>query len=212
MRSCISHLEHHANIVPWQQLAAQVGAKLKVIPVDDNGRLLLDAYTGLLTERTRLVAVSHVSNVLGTIVPVSEVIEAAHRAGATVLIDGAQAVAHIPVNVSALDADFYVLSGHKVFAPLGIGALYGKPELLEADAALAGRREHDRGRHAGADQVCPSRPPGSRRVPAALPTPWGSGPHWTTSAGIGVPAHRGATSTNCSGTPPGRSRACRASA
>jgi cysteine desulfurase/selenocysteine lyase len=128
----ISHLEHHANIVPWQQLAAQVGAELKVIPVDEDGQLLLDAYGDLLSERTRLVAVSHVSNVLGTIVPVSEVVEAAHRAGAVVLIDGAQAVAHIPVDVSALDADFYVLSGHKVFAPLGIGALYGKPELLEA--------------------------------------------------------------------------------
>ena len=128
----ISHLEHHANIVPWQQLAEQVGATLKVIPVGDDGQLLLGAYQDLLTDRTRLVAVSHVSNVLGTIVGVSEVIEAAHRAGAKVLIDGAQAVAHIPVDVSALDADFYAFSGHKVFAPLGIGALYGKPELLEA--------------------------------------------------------------------------------
>jgi cysteine desulfurase / selenocysteine lyase len=128
----ISHLEHHANIVPWQQLAGQAGATLKVIPVDDDGRLLLDAYQDLLTKRTRLVAVLHVSNVLGTIIPASEVIEAAHRVGAKVLIDGAQAVAHIPVNVSAMDADFYVFSGHKVFAPLDIGALYGKPELLEA--------------------------------------------------------------------------------
>jgi cysteine desulfurase / selenocysteine lyase len=128
----ISHLEHHANIVPWQQLAEQVGATLKVIPVDDDGQLLLGAYQDLLTDRTRLVAVSHVSNVLGTIVPVSEVIEAAHRAGAKVLIDGAQAIAHIPVDVTALDADFYAFSGHKVFGPLGIGALYGKPELLEA--------------------------------------------------------------------------------
>lgn len=128
----ISHLEHHANIVPWQQLAEQVGAKLKVIPVDDDGQLLLGAYQDLLTDRTRLVAVSHVSNVLGTVVPVREVIEAAHRAGAKVLIDGAQAIAHIPVDVTALDADFYAFSGHKVFGPLGIGALYGKPELLEA--------------------------------------------------------------------------------
>jgi cysteine desulfurase / selenocysteine lyase len=128
----ISHLEHHANIVPWQQFAEQVGAMLKVIPVDDDGQLLLGAYQDLLTDRTRLVAVSHVSNVLGTIVPVSEVIEAAHRAGAKVLIDGAQAIAHIPVDVTALDADFYAFSGHKVFGPLGIGVLYGKPELLEA--------------------------------------------------------------------------------
>ena len=128
----ISHLEHHANIVPWQQLAEQTGAKLKVIPVDDDGQLLLDAYQDLLTDRTRLVAVSHVSNALGTIVPVSEVIEAAHRAGAKVLIDGAQAVAHLPTDVRGLDADFYVFSGHKVFAPTGIGVLYGKPEVLEA--------------------------------------------------------------------------------
>ncbi len=128
----ISHLEHHANIVPWQQLAEQTGAKLKVIPVDDDGQLLLDAYADLLSDRTRLVAVSQVSNALGTIVPVQQVIAAAHQAGARVLIDGAQAIAHIPVDVQAMDADFYVFSGHKVFAPTGIGVLYGKPELLES--------------------------------------------------------------------------------
>jgi len=128
----ISHLEHHANIVPWQQLAEQTGATLKVIPVDDDGQLLLDAYADLLSRRTRLVAVPQVSNALGTIVPVQQVIEAAHRAGARVLIDGAQAVAHIPVNLQAMDADFYVFSGHKVFAPTGIGVLYGKPEVLES--------------------------------------------------------------------------------
>jgi len=127
----ISHLEHHANIVPWQQLAQETGAKLKVIPVDDDGQLLLDAYGDLLSERTRLVAVSQVSNVLGTIVPIREVIGAAHRVGARVLIDGAQAVAHMPVNVQTLDADFYVFSGHKIFGPTGIGALYGKSEVLE---------------------------------------------------------------------------------
>ena len=128
----ISHLEHHSNIVPWQQLAEQTGAKLKIIPVDDDGQLLLDAYQDLLTDRTRLVAVSEVSNVLGTIVPVGQVVEAAHRAGARVLIDGAQAIAHLPVDVRAMDADFYVFSGHKVFAPTGIGVLYGKPEVLES--------------------------------------------------------------------------------
>jgi cysteine desulfurase/selenocysteine lyase len=127
----VSHLEHHANIVPWQQLAAETGAKLKVIPVDDDGQLLLDAYANLLSERTRLVSVAQVSNVLGTIVPVKAVIEAAHRAGAKVLIDGAQAVAHIPVNVQTMDADFYVFSGHKIFGPTGIGALYGKTDVLE---------------------------------------------------------------------------------
>jgi cysteine desulfurase/selenocysteine lyase len=127
----ISHLEHHANIVPWQQLAAETGAKLKVIPVDDDGRLLLDAYGDLLSERTRLVSVAHVSNVLGTIVPVKEVIDAAHRVGARVLVDGAQAVAHMVVDVQDIDADFYVFSGHKIFGPTGIGVLYGKSDLLE---------------------------------------------------------------------------------
>ena len=127
----VSHLEHHANIVPWQQLAAETGAKLKVIPVDDEGRLLLDAYGDLLNDRTRLVAVAQVSNVLGTIVPVKEVIEAAHRVGARVLVDGAQAVAHMVVDVQAMGPDFYVFSGHKIFAPTGIGALYGKAEVLE---------------------------------------------------------------------------------
>ena len=128
----ISHLEHHSNIVPWQLLAEQTGAKLRIIPVTDDGQLMLDAYGDLLTDRTRLVAVAHVSNVLGTILPVGEIAAAAHRAGARVLIDGAQAMAHIPTDVSALDADFYVFSGHKVFAPTGIGVLYGKPEVLEA--------------------------------------------------------------------------------
>jgi cysteine desulfurase/selenocysteine lyase len=127
----ISQLEHHANIVPWQQLAEQIGAKLKIIPVDEEGHLRLDAYANLLGDRTRLVSVAQVSNVLGTIVPVSEIIEAAHRAGALVLIDGAQAVAHMPVDVQAMDADFYVFSGHKVFAPTGIGVLYGKPKVLQ---------------------------------------------------------------------------------
>jgi cysteine desulfurase / selenocysteine lyase len=127
----ISYLEHHANIVPWQLLAQQTGAKLRVIPVDDQGQLLMDAYADLLSDRTRLVSVAHVSNVLGTIVPVAEVIEAAHRVGARVLVDGAQAMAHLPVNVEEMDADFYAFSGHKVFAPTGIGALYGKQEILE---------------------------------------------------------------------------------
>jgi len=128
----LSQLEHHANIVPWQLLAEQTGAVLKVIPVDDVGRVMLGELPGLLSERTRLVAVSQVSNVLGTIVPVREIAAAAHAAGALVLVDGAQAVAHTPVNVQELDADFYVFSGHKVFGPTGIGALYGKPDVLAA--------------------------------------------------------------------------------
>jgi cysteine desulfurase / selenocysteine lyase len=126
----LSHLEHHANIVPWQLLADQTGAKLRIIPVSDDGELLLDQFGSLLSERTKLVAVAHVSNVLGTIVPIDQVIAMAHRAGARVLVDGAQAVAHLPVNVQALDPDFYVFSGHKIFAPTGIGALYAKSEVL----------------------------------------------------------------------------------
>lgn len=126
----ISQLEHHANIVPWQLLAEQTGATIKVIPVDEDGELRLDSYLGMLGERTKMVAVAHVSNVLGTIVPIGPMIAAAHQAGARVLVDGAQAVAHLPVRVGQLDADFYTFSGHKIYGPTGIGALYAKPELL----------------------------------------------------------------------------------
>jgi cysteine desulfurase/selenocysteine lyase len=128
----VSHLEHHANIVPWQQLAIEKGAKLRVIPVDDHGQILLDAYQRLLTPRTRLVSISQVSNALGTVTPVREVIELAHAAGAKVLVDAAQSVSHLPVNVQVLDADFLVFSGHKVFGPTGIGVLYGKADVLES--------------------------------------------------------------------------------
>ncbi|MDR2188275.1 MAG: cysteine desulfurase [Azonexus sp.] len=127
----LSHLEHHANIVPWQMLAQRKGAKIKVIPVDDSGQLRLDALPGLLNERTKLVALTQVSNALGTVTPVPEVIALAHAAGAKVLVDGAQAVSHLRVSVQALDADFYVFSGHKVFGPTGIGVVYGKRAILE---------------------------------------------------------------------------------
>ncbi|AXG81833.1 family 2A encapsulin nanocompartment cargo protein cysteine desulfurase [Streptomyces paludis] len=127
----ISHLEHHANIVPWQMLAEQTGAVIKVIPVDDDGQLLLDAYSSLLSDRTKLVAVTQMSNALGTVVPVERIIETGHRAGARVLVDAAQSVPHLPVDVSALDADFLVFSGHKLFGPTGIGVLYAKREVLE---------------------------------------------------------------------------------
>jgi cysteine desulfurase/selenocysteine lyase len=128
----ISHLEHHANIVPWQMLAAEKGARLRVIPVDDQGQILLSEYQRLLSDRTKIVAVTHVSNALGTIVPIETVTALAHAAGAKVLIDGAQSVAHARVNMQTLDADFFVFSGHKIFGPTGIGALYGKRDVLDA--------------------------------------------------------------------------------
>ena len=128
----VSILEHHANIVPWQLISQATGAVIKVIPCDETGQLLMHEYEKLFTARTKFVAVTHVSNVLGTVTPVEELIAVAHRHGVRILIDGAQSVAHIPVNVSALDADFFVFSGHKIFAPTGIGVVYGKKELLEA--------------------------------------------------------------------------------
>ena len=128
----VSHLEHHANIVPWQQLAAQKGARLRVIPVDDSGQVLLDEYRKLLNDRTRIVAVTQVSNALGTVVPVQEIVAMARRAGACTLVDGAQAISHMKIDVRALDADFFVFSGHKIFGPTGIGVLYGKQAVLDA--------------------------------------------------------------------------------
>jgi cysteine desulfurase / selenocysteine lyase len=127
----ISHLEHHANIVPWLMLAAERGAKLKVVPVDSRGQLRLDELQRLLNSRTKLVSITHVSNALGTVTPIHEIVDLGHRAGACVLIDGAQSVSHIPINVQSFDADFFVLSGHKIFGPTGIGVLYGKAKVLD---------------------------------------------------------------------------------
>jgi len=126
----ISEMEHHANIVPWQMICERTGATLKVIPVTDAGELDLEAFETLLSERTKLLAVTHVSNVLGTVNPIAGLIEKAHGVGAKVLIDGAQALAHLELDLKALDADFYVFSGHKLYGPTGIGVLYGKYELL----------------------------------------------------------------------------------
>jgi cysteine desulfurase/selenocysteine lyase len=127
----ITWLEHHANIVPWQMLCAEKGARLRVVPVDDCGQVILDEYEKLLGPKTRLVSLPQVSNALGTVIPVKAMIEAAHRHGAKVLVDGAQAVSHMRVDVQTLDCDFYVLSGHKLFAPTGIGVVYGKSEVLD---------------------------------------------------------------------------------
>lgn len=127
----ITAMEHHANIVPWQILCQAIGAKLSVAPISDHGEILLDEYEKLLTPKTKLATFCHVSNALGTVNPVKVMIEKAHQKNIPVLIDGAQAVAHMPVDVQALDCEFYVFSGHKLFAPTGIGVLYGKQALLE---------------------------------------------------------------------------------
>jgi len=128
----ITTMEHHSNIVPWQILCEEKGAKLRVAPINDDGELIFEEFEKLLTSRTRLVAVVHISNALGTINPVRRIIEAAHRRNIPVLLDGAQAAAHLKVDVRELDCDFYTLSGHKLYGPTGIGVLYGKARLLEA--------------------------------------------------------------------------------
>ena len=127
----VSVMEHHSNIVPWQLLRERKGIVIRVIPMNDKGELLTDEYEKLFCERTRLVCVAHVSNVLGTVNPVKEMVAVAHRNGVPVLVDGAQSVPHMPVDVRELDADFFVFSGHKVYGPTGVGVLYGKEEWLE---------------------------------------------------------------------------------
>lgn len=134
----ISHLEHHANIVPWQQLCQEAGAVLKVAPVDASGQILLDEYQKLLTSKVKLVSFTQVSNALGTVTPAAQMIQMAHRVGAKVLLDGAQSVSHMRTDVQGLDADFFVFSGHKVFGPTGIGALYGKADVLDDMPAWQG--------------------------------------------------------------------------
>jgi cysteine desulfurase/selenocysteine lyase len=128
----LSWLEHHSNIVPWQMVAEQTGAAIKVVPINDLGEIDLDAYAKLLSPRTRIVAIGHVSNALGTINPIKPMIAQAHAVGAVVLIDGAQAAPHLPIDVQDLDCDFYVLSSHKMFGPTGTGVLYGRKQLLES--------------------------------------------------------------------------------
>ena len=125
-------LEHHANIVPWQLVAQETGAVIKVVPVDESGQIILSEYEKLFSKRTKFVSATHVSNALGTITPINELVAIAHSHGVRILIDAAQSIAHIPLNVTALDADFLVFSGHKIFAPTGIGAVYGKKDVFEA--------------------------------------------------------------------------------
>jgi cysteine desulfurase/selenocysteine lyase len=137
----LSHMEHHSNIVPWQMLRDEKGIVLRIAPIDDDGNFLLDEFAKLLNSRTKLVAITHASNALGTIVPLKQVIEMAHAQGAAVLVDGCQAVPHMAVDVQDLDCDFYVFSGHKLYGPSGIGALYGKAALLEAMPAYQGGGE-----------------------------------------------------------------------
>jgi cysteine desulfurase/selenocysteine lyase len=128
----ITAMEHHSNIVPWQMVCQQTGAVLRVAPINDAGEMVFEEFERLVSERTRIVAAVHVSNALGTINPVERIVERAHAVGAKVLLDGAQAVPHVPVDVQALDCDFYAFSGHKIYGPTGIGALYGKEALLAA--------------------------------------------------------------------------------
>jgi cysteine desulfurase/selenocysteine lyase len=128
----ISELEHHSNIVPWQMICHEKGAVLKVIPVDDKGNLVMEAYKNIISEKTKIVAVNHISNSLGTINPVKEIVDIAHSFGAVILLDGAQATAHVDIDVQHLDCDFYAFSAHKLYGPTGVGVLYGKRKHLEA--------------------------------------------------------------------------------
>jgi len=137
----VSNMEHHSNIVPWQMLCEETGANLRVVPIDDAGELLMDEYEKMLSSRTKLVSITHVSNALGTILPAAQIARMAHAHGAPILFDGAQAVPHMPVDVQELDCDFYVFSGHKLFGPTGIGILYGKAEYLEAMPPFLGGGE-----------------------------------------------------------------------
>ena len=134
----VSNMEHHSNIVPWQMLREEKGVVLRVVPIDESGELLMDEYERMLSPRTKLVSITHVSNALGTILPVEQIIGMAHAQGVPVMLDGAQAVPHMAVDVQKLDCDFYVFSGHKLFGPTGIGVLYGKAEMLEAMPPVQG--------------------------------------------------------------------------
>jgi cysteine desulfurase/selenocysteine lyase len=166
----VTWLDHHANIVPWQQLCLETGAQLRVAPVDNNGDIKLDEYEKLLGPRTRIVALTSVSNALGTVTPAREMIAAAHRHGALALVDGAQSVAHRRTDVQALDADFFVLSGHKMFAPTGIGAVYGKQAILEIMPPWQGGGAMISPTSPSSGRFTRARPIGSKPAPATSPT------------------------------------------
>ena len=165
----VSEMEHHSNIVPWQMAAERAGAILKVIPITDTGEIDLDAYRGMLSGRTKLVGIVHVSNSLGTVNPVKEIIALAHEVGALVLVDGAQAGPHLSIDVQDIDADFYTLSCHKIYAPTGVGVLYGKRALLEALPPYHGGGDMIRTVSFEADAHMPNFPQSSRRVPRTWP-------------------------------------------
>ena len=209
----VTHMEHHSNIVPWQMLCEATGASLKVAPITDEGELDLAAFADRLSPRTRLVAVTHASNVLGTVNPVRRICELAHEYGAVVFVDGAQGAPHLPVDVQGLGCDFYALSGHKLFAPTGIGILYGRRELLQGMAPYEGGGSMIRSvSFEGTTWAEP--PPASRPARRTSPAPWAWPRPWTTSTASAWSASS-RTRRSCSPGPRDsspRSRVCASSA
>jgi cysteine desulfurase/selenocysteine lyase len=171
----LSWLEHHSNIVPWQLVAEQTGAVIRVVSINELGEIDQDEYARLLSPRTKIVAVGHVSNALGTINPIKTMIAQAHAAGAVVLVDGAQAAPHLAIDVQDLDCDFYVLSSHKMFGPTGTGVLYGRKAAARGDAAVSRRRRHDRDGHLREDALQPDPVQVRRRARRTLPASAGFG-------------------------------------
>ncbi len=182
----ISELEHHSNIVPWQMLRDRIGIRIVVAPIDATGGLDLAAFAARLSPRTRLVAITHLANATGALVPVETIVELAHRVGARVLVDGCQAAPRLPVDVQALGCDFYAFSGHKTYGPTGIGVLVGPPRIAGGDAALAGRRRDDPQRHLREDRCTRSRRIASRPAPPTFRARSGSARRSISSRGWGA--------------------------
>ena len=175
----LTEMEHHSNIVPWQLVCQEREAELAYVPVLDDGQLDLEALDALLARRPKLVAVVHVSNVLGTINPIATIVQRAHDAGAVVVVDGTQAVPQMPVDLRDLDADFYAWTGHKAYGPTGIGVLHGRRELLEDDAAVHRRRPHDPHWSTPPNRRGPTCPGSSRPAPRRSPRRSGWARPWT---------------------------------